>query len=930
MPAEEAIGDPGYDGRVDGGSGTAWVPAGLSVWELGVGAEPRDKAQDDYRKRTKKPGSAPPSDNAFVFVTSRRWKDSESWITARRNEGVWRDIVVLDAEKLYAWMEEMPDVHVWLSERLGRVPLRVKTLARVYEQIASRTSPALPPGLVLAGRDQEARALTQALTFPPRALAVQAGSREEAVAFVAAAFAQLPDADDHQSLVVRDAETMERLTLSQRPLVLVVINPEGMEIGSATQAGHRVILALGSGDHAGEAAIVLKRPDRSALADALIAAGVPWDAALRRAGLARRSFAALLRDMAVAHGGARPAWASGGDAPLLCALLFLGGWTTGDGDAGVVATVTGSEIPQVHDRLLIYVGSDDPPWARSAGAWQLVSPEDSWTHLHHLLTEPLLARWQEQALAVLSEIDPRLGFDSGQRLLADLEDEHRATFSGRLRDGIAQGAALLSGRGAEPTPSGLLPTTYSIGLVRRLLADANADQSGALWSSLAPQMPLLAEAAPDAFLDGIAAALDADPSPVLATFTDTPDSSPMTSPTSPHTHLLWALEGVAWSAEHLVRASLVLAELAARAPDGRTLNRPENSLRAILVPWRPQTAAGSERRLAALDAVRERWPRVAWPLELSLLPKLHDTSGYTRAPRFRDWAADRDGAPSDDDEDEGQVAALADRVGRDAGQDPGRWKEVVPVMRGLPQESREPMLTRLDALASDELDPAGRLALWRALVDEGETHRLFADARWSLGEPYATRLLALAERFSDPEPPERYARLFDHRVRLPDIPRDDHDAQRAAVADAQRDAATDVYDRGGLAALVRLAAVSRLPRAVGWAHAAGREDADIDSLLATLGDSGPAGGVAVGWLARRVHDAGAAWVDERLASLAELPSEAQARFMMALHPTSAVWAQVDGLDPDVQAIYWRSIDPYALEPGDLAVGIERLLAVGRP
>jgi hypothetical protein len=553
VPAEEAIGEPGYDGRVDGGAGTAFVPAGLSVWEIGVGADPRSKAQGDYRKRTDKPGSAVPTDNVFVFITSRRWKDSEDWITARREEKKWRDIVVLDAEKLYAWMEEMPDVHVWLSERLDRVPLRVKTVARAYEQIASRTTPPLAPELILAGRDREAQAFTEALTSSQTAIAVQAGSREEAVAFVAAAIGQLTYADDHQPLIVRDAETLERLAFSQRPLVLVVINPEGMEIGSAIQAGHRVILALGSGDHADDGAIILPRPDRSAATDALVSMGVPRESAQRRAGLARRSFAALLRDMAVVPGGASPPWASGGDAPLLCALMLLAGWTGGEGDAGVVATVTGAEIARVDYRLLTYLGSDDPPWARSAGTWQLVSPEDSWTHLHHLLNEPLLTRWQERARAVLSEIDPRLGLDRGQRLIADLQDERRPSYSGRLRDGMAQAAALLSGRGAGRMPSGLVPASYSTGLVRRLFEDAAADGSGSLWSSLAPQMPLLAEAAPDAFLDAVAAGLDADPSPVLALFTDTPDSSPITSPASPHTYLLWALEGVAWSAEHLTR-----------------------------------------------------------------------------------------------------------------------------------------------------------------------------------------------------------------------------------------------------------------------------------------------------------------------------------------------------------------------------------------
>jgi hypothetical protein len=162
------------------------------------------------------------------------------------------------------------------------------------------------------------------------------------------------------------------------------------------------------------------------------------------------------------------------------------------------------------------------------------------------------------------------------------------------------------------------------------------------------------------------------------------------------------------------------------------------------------------------------------------------------------------------------------------------------------------MLVQLEALDPEALEVDDRLALWRALIDKGETHRLLADAWWSLGESYAERLLALAELFSDSEPPERYARLFDHRVQMPDIPRNDFEAQRAAVEDARRDAATELYDRGGLPALARLAAASRIPQAVGWAHAAGREDADIDSLLATLGDDGEAGAVSVGWLVQRV------------------------------------------------------------------------------
>ncbi len=110
---------------------------------------------------------------------------------------------------------------------------------------------------------------------------------------------------------------------------------------------------------------------------------------------------------------------------------------------------------------------------------------------------------------------------------------------------------------------------------------------------------------------------------------------------SPHTALLWALEGVACSPDHLARAALVLAELAEREPGGRLSNRPSASLRAILLPSHPNTGADLPARLEALDDVRARWPEVARRLELALLPRFNDSGSPTHPPSFRDWAPDR-------------------------------------------------------------------------------------------------------------------------------------------------------------------------------------------------------------------------------------------------------------------------------------------------
>jgi len=46
---------PGYGGIVEASRATPFVPEGRSVWELGSGEEPADKATEDYRKRTADP-----------------------------------------------------------------------------------------------------------------------------------------------------------------------------------------------------------------------------------------------------------------------------------------------------------------------------------------------------------------------------------------------------------------------------------------------------------------------------------------------------------------------------------------------------------------------------------------------------------------------------------------------------------------------------------------------------------------------------------------------------------------------------------------------------------------------------------------------------------------------------------------------------------
>jgi hypothetical protein len=89
------------------------------------------------------------------------------------------------------------------------------------------------------------------------------------------------------------------------------------------------------------------------------------------------------------------------------------------------------------------------------------------------------------------------------------------------------------------------------------------------------------------------------------------------------TGLLWALETLAWDEKFLVRACVILGELATHDLGGNWTNRPANSLTTILLPWLPQTTSSIDKRKVALRTLQKEVPAVAWKLLLSLLPNQH-------------------------------------------------------------------------------------------------------------------------------------------------------------------------------------------------------------------------------------------------------------------------------------------------------------------
>jgi excisionase family DNA binding protein len=926
--AGEGVALRGWDALVDGGPGSAWVPAGPSAWELGTSADPGQKAQDDYRKRTRNPVGVEPAATTFVFATPRRWEKARDWERKRRQERRWRGVRVLDADDLEGWLQSAPAVHLWISEELGLRPRDAVTLEAWWQRFAARTRPPLPAPLLLAGREGERNQIREALSKAPEIIGLQASSRDEAIAFLAAALGEDADAPAPglSAIVVTSSDVWHRLVSAPGSSILVPMF-EGADVAAAQEAGHRVVVPLGARDVSTGSTIELPRPDRTAAREALEAAGMPFDRADRMAALARRSLSSLQRALAIDPRAARPPWAAPSHATVLAPLVLVGTWSAHPDDQAVVSQVVGRDWAEIERDLTGWTTSDDPPLVKAGGEWRLSSPQEAFSILEPAITLGDLARWRAAALEVLGEVDPALELPAEERPVAALVGR-RSKFSRSLRGGIAQGLALLGAFGDRVYESSSTGQDYASLIVRELLERANADETGLLWSSLSPDLPMLAEAAPRAFLDAIDAGLSGEEQPVVATMFQDKESDPWFSSSSPHTGLLWALEKLCWSSEHLLEAATMLARLAEVDPGGRLGNRPPKSLRAVFLPWIPCTAASVEERFRALDALRRHHSSVAWPLMMVLMPRVHDTSSPTCRPEFRDWRPDRERVTIGEWSE--TIVGLVERAVADADVSPERWADLTEHLGDLPPDQRPHLLGGLEALDPGSLEAAARLLLWRRLTDVAARHRSFPDAKWAMDAASLERLEAVASRMEPVGVSERHARLFEWHPDLPGVDRHDHMAYRQALEDQRAQAVREILETTGIDGLDQLAAESRLPDHVGATAADVAGDDIATDLLARLGTEGKLGELARGWAWRMAATRGQTWITATADQIGALPSEGQISFLLALPARRETWDLADRFDSDIRAAFWKAMRPWAEKASDLEHLVERLLEHGRP
>ena len=643
VPAYDNAQRHGWDGVVEAKSPTPWIPEGKSCWEFSCNQRTHSKAEQDYSARVKSIPKDERRNLAFVFVTPRNWSQKENWVSKKRKLDDWKDLRVYDASDLEQWLEDSAPTQVWFSERLGRPVSGYRSLDQCWADWAEICEPVLTPAIFDQFVQEYSKEIRTWLANPPtRPYVVAADSREEGLAFLNCIFHGLvyESTDAKSNAVSFDSlEAVQQFkSAGSAPRIAVIHDPEvENSIGGLFRSCHCVIVRP-SNEVNVKPDIQLGIVGKNNFEKSLKKMNLSEDRIVRLDRESARSPTILRRCLSRVPEIKRPQWVARTEnlRNLLPATL-VGAWdNVNSSDREVVQFLANAnkydEFENGVSGLLAL--EDSPLW--SEGQYRGVkSRTDSLFSIANFVTEQDLKNFFFVAEFVLSERDPAIDLPVDKQWAAILYEKVR-NHSDALRHGIRETLILFAVFGGDRFNQRLgVDIKFHVDtLIRKLLTPLNIEKIMSQKSDL----PEYAEAAPEVILNLIEIDLKKD-HPILQSLINPTSIDSFNGPD--RTHLLWALECLAWHPTYFPRVVAVLAKLCEIEGEDRSdswSNTSVNTLKSLFRSWWPMTNASLDERTTAFRSLCRKYPSIGWSLCLSQIDWRRSAASMNYRMRWRENA----------------------------------------------------------------------------------------------------------------------------------------------------------------------------------------------------------------------------------------------------------------------------------------------------
>ena len=925
----------GWDGIVNSKEEARYIPEGISLWELGTNRNPESKANDDYKKRVEEPLGYPHKDATFVFVTPRTWTGKDKWVKRRKEENKWKDVIVYDGISLEQWLDEAPAVSRWFASQ-GYAGVcssdGIITADECWEEWSCSGQLELTPACVLAGREVARDALIKLLEGNPSIIGVRASTKGEAIAFI---LATMKASDSEVSgrffsttLIIDQEDRFRSVSSSmQHALNLIVRFDSDEPLGVATREGHHILVPLGADDVFSQDPIRLPAVDRDALIEALVASGLSRSDASKHTKESGHDITILKKLLGFPRYGAD--WIKTQPIKELIPALLLGRWDESyPGDRELLEKLSGMSYDEYKGLLGRWLHLPESPLKKIGETWRLTSPLDLWRSISAHLTD--------QDFQLLKECFI-LAYHSGHPVLEsqmDLPDciSKKRTYSDWVREGLAQSLILT----AIPQVEVCLRDPQS--WVDRIIGGLLSNASGAMWVSINRELPLIAEASPQVFLESVSLSLSDESPEIMDMFKEEPG---FVVPEASHTGLLWALEGLAWMPSYFKTACLLLHKLATLDPGGSLANRPLNSLKEIFKARHHQTLASYEERVKVLREMLRRDVDVSWKLLKSLLPSFSsETASLTHRMRWRMFWEATDLSYTYQERFD-VYSEVVDMLISLCGGDETRFSDLIEATPGCMPRDRERILKWAQENVG-EIRHEKNLA-WHTLRRVLNKHKLYPDANWALRREELSPFEQLYNQLQPEDVQTRCMYLFNedayYKVLVPSAITCSHkeltsEEITGLKATARERAVEELLGELGLEGVLRLRLEVKHPYPLGEALAKViKDEQDLQSVSLCLEDDTPLIDFTHGFISQKLRCEKFSWMQALVQELLEkgYSDKAVANALFSVRLGQELWNYIDSLGEGVQREYWLRMRPYFndLTDEEIIVCISKLLQYRR-
>lgn len=611
-------------------------------------------------------------------------------------------------------------------------------------------------------------------------------------------------------------------------------------------------------------------------------------------------------------------WGAHADALWLAQAVLIGAWDeANDQDVGMLNRMFGIEPAEWVKKAREVLHAADSPLSVQHGCWKIKNRSALWHQVGDRLLEGDVLRFREIAATVLQKVDRAFDLSSQGQIVMP-ESGSSDQYSAVLRKGLAEGLAVL-------TNNADVCRHYSRGRIeaagRQVVHDVLDKAGWAIWASLRNELPALAEAAPDEWLEAVEGALKLQPCPFVE----------MMQNGSVHcfSGLMCALEGLAWEERYFVRACAILGELAALVPGDSLSNHAMKSLTAILLPWYPQTLVPAEKRKIAVETIGKEWPTIGWKLMLELLPSQHPISSHTYRPKWRKSILEEWNESVTKREYWDQSLCYAEMSIRAAGSDAAKIVQLLDCFSRFPRPAFEQLLDVCSSQDVLNLAEDQRAILWERLSECARLNRRFDDAEWALPEDAVAHIERVATLLEPSSPMFLYPHLFGNgTVDLLDG-HGDFEEQELRLHERQKQAVEAILQHHGMAGIRRFAEKVEQQFQLGCVLSS-CEDRNMETDLLPHGLSDENAKIRMltaGFVGQRFKDQGWQWcevLDRSAWTMAQ-----SAAFLTYLPFDQTVWIHVKLWLGKHEDMYWTTTNAYRASD-NAQEAVDKLLAYGRP